>query len=112
MASFSVIDELKPSVIAPRQNAVTTLDKAGPDTRDLLMALRSHMGKAGEEDRHKHRSELIQLAPLPASPARRRLAATTGKPDVSGNGTGICCQRLPVMGSTWGTTSWTALGRY
>lgn len=44
-----MIDELKPSVIAPRQNAVTTLDKAGPDTRDLLMALRSHMGKAGEE---------------------------------------------------------------
>ncbi|MGV0958377.1 MAG: MBL fold metallo-hydrolase [Limnohabitans sp.] len=46
--SFAVIDALKPAVIVPGHGAVTTLTKARTDTRDLLVALRSHMAKAVE----------------------------------------------------------------
>jgi glyoxylase-like metal-dependent hydrolase (beta-lactamase superfamily II) len=46
LASFAVIDELEPAVIVPGHGSVTTLAQARADTRDLLKALREHMGKA------------------------------------------------------------------
>ncbi len=48
LASFAVIDELQPAVIVPGHGRVTTLSQARADTRDLLRALRAHMGKAVE----------------------------------------------------------------
>lgn len=48
LASFAVIDELQPAVIVPGHGSVTTLARARADTRDLLQALREHMGKAVE----------------------------------------------------------------
>lgn len=48
LASFAVIDELQPAVIVPGHGSVTTLARAQIDTRDLLKALREHMGKAVE----------------------------------------------------------------
>lgn len=48
LASFAVIDELKPKIIVPGHGQVTNLATAQTQTRDLLLALRSHMGKAVE----------------------------------------------------------------
>ncbi len=48
LASFAVIDELQPAVIVPGHGRVTTLAQAQAETRDLLQALREHMGKAVE----------------------------------------------------------------
>lgn len=46
--SFAVIDEIKPAVIVPGHGRVTDLATAQAHTRDLLQALREHMGKAVE----------------------------------------------------------------
>lgn len=46
LASFAVIDELKPRFIVPGHGQVTNLVTAQAQTRDLLLALRSHMSKA------------------------------------------------------------------
>jgi len=46
LASFAVIDELQPAIIVPGHGKVTTLAQARAETRDLLLALRAHMGKA------------------------------------------------------------------
>lgn len=48
LASFAVIDELQPAVIVPGHGNVTTLAQARAETRELLKALREHMGKAVE----------------------------------------------------------------
>ena len=48
LASFAVIDELQPAVIVPGHGKVSTLAQARAETRDLLKALREHMGKAVE----------------------------------------------------------------
>ena len=48
LASFAVIDELKPKIIVPGHGQVTNLATAQAQTRDLLQALRAHMGKAVE----------------------------------------------------------------
>lgn len=48
LASFAVIDELQPAIIVPGHGRVTTLAQARAETRDLLKALREHMGKAVE----------------------------------------------------------------
>ena len=48
LASFAVIDELKPQVIVPGHGQVTDLATAQAHTRDLLLALRAHMGHALE----------------------------------------------------------------
>lgn len=48
LASFAVIDELKPQSIVPGHGQVTNLATAQAQTRDLLLALRTHMGKAVE----------------------------------------------------------------
>ena len=48
LASFAVIDELKPQIIVPGHGQVTHLATAQAQTRDLLQALRAHMGKAVE----------------------------------------------------------------
>ena len=48
LASFAVIDELKPQIIVPGHGQVTNLATAQAQTRDLLQALRAHMGKAVE----------------------------------------------------------------
>ena len=49
LASFAVIDELKPQLIVPGHGHVTHLATAQAQTRDLLRALRAHMGKAVED---------------------------------------------------------------
>ncbi len=49
LASFAVIDELKPQLIVPGHGQVTHLATAQAQTRDLLRALRAHMGKAVED---------------------------------------------------------------
>jgi glyoxylase-like metal-dependent hydrolase (beta-lactamase superfamily II) len=49
LASFAVIDELKPKIIVPGHGQVTNLATAQAQTRDLLLALRVHMGKAVED---------------------------------------------------------------
>lgn len=49
LASFAVIDELKPKIIMPGHSQVTNLATAQAQTRDLLLALRVHMGKAVED---------------------------------------------------------------
>lgn len=46
--SFAMLEPLKPQWIVPGHGAVTDLPKAQAQTRDLLMALRAHMGKAVE----------------------------------------------------------------
>ncbi len=48
LESFEVIDELKPAIIVPGHGRVTNLAQARADTRDLLRALRKHMGQAVE----------------------------------------------------------------
>ncbi len=47
--SFAVIDQLKPQTIVPGHGNVTTLATAQAQTRDLLLALRSHMKKAVDD---------------------------------------------------------------
>jgi hypothetical protein len=52
LASFAVVDELKPKTIVPGHGQVTNVAIAQAQTRDLLLALRAHMGKtveAGED---------------------------------------------------------------
>ncbi|WP_185975029.1 MBL fold metallo-hydrolase [Tepidimonas thermarum] len=49
LASFEVIDQLKPAVIVPGHGRVTDLATAQRDTRDLLIALRAHMKKAVDD---------------------------------------------------------------
>jgi glyoxylase-like metal-dependent hydrolase (beta-lactamase superfamily II) len=49
LQSFAVIDELKPPIIVPGHGNVTNLATAQTQTRDLLLALRSHMKKAVDE---------------------------------------------------------------
>ncbi len=46
LASFAVIDALKPQIIVPGHGSVTDLATAQAHTRDLLLALRAHMEKA------------------------------------------------------------------
>lgn len=48
LASFAVIDERQPAIIVPGHGKVTTLVQARAETRDLLKALREHMGRAVE----------------------------------------------------------------
>jgi len=47
--SFAVIEQLKPQTIVPGHGNVTTLATAQAHTRDLLLALRSHMKKAVDD---------------------------------------------------------------
>lgn len=49
LASFAVIDELKPKIIVPGHGQVTNLATAQAQTRDLLRALRAHMKKAVDD---------------------------------------------------------------
>lgn len=49
LASFAVIDELKPKIIVPGHGKVTHLATAQAQTRDLLLALRAHMKKAVDD---------------------------------------------------------------
>ena len=49
LASFAVIDELKPEIIVPGHGKVTNLATAQAQTRDLLLALRAHMKKAVDD---------------------------------------------------------------
>ncbi|MDP2262331.1 MAG: MBL fold metallo-hydrolase [Hydrogenophaga sp.] len=46
--SFAALEALQPAVIVPGHGAVTDLPTAQRDTRNLLRALREHMGKAVE----------------------------------------------------------------
>ena len=46
--TLAVIDQIQPRVIVPGHGTVTDLATARKDTRDLLLALRQQMGKAGE----------------------------------------------------------------
>lgn len=46
--SFAMLEALQPQWIVPGHGAVADLPKAQAQTRDLLMALRPHMGKAVE----------------------------------------------------------------
>lgn len=48
LASFELLESLKPKVVVPGHGGVSTLEKAQKETRDLLLALRQHMGKAVE----------------------------------------------------------------
>lgn len=47
--SFAMIDEIKPSIIVPGHGQVTQLKTAQAQTRDLLIALRTHMKKAVDD---------------------------------------------------------------
>lgn len=49
LASFAVIDQLKPKTIVPGHGSVTDLATAQTQTRDLLLALRAHMKKAVDD---------------------------------------------------------------
>lgn len=49
LASFAVIDELKPQILVPGHGNVTKLATAQAQTRDLLQALRAHMKKAVDD---------------------------------------------------------------
>ena len=49
LQSFAVIDELKPQLIVPGHGKVTNLATAQAQTRDLLLALRTHMKKAVDD---------------------------------------------------------------
>lgn len=46
--SFAMIDEISPAVIVPGHGGITNLATAQAQTRDLLRALREHIGKAVE----------------------------------------------------------------
>jgi glyoxylase-like metal-dependent hydrolase (beta-lactamase superfamily II) len=46
LATFAVIDELKPAVLVPGHGRVTDLANAKADTQALLLALRAHMKRA------------------------------------------------------------------
>ena len=48
LASFELLESLNPKVVVPGHGGVSTLEKAQKETRDLLLALRQHMGKAVE----------------------------------------------------------------
>jgi len=48
LESFSMLEALNPRLIVPGHGAVTGLARAQAQTRDLLLALRGHMGKAVE----------------------------------------------------------------
>jgi glyoxylase-like metal-dependent hydrolase (beta-lactamase superfamily II) len=48
LESFSMLEALNPRLIVPGHGAVTDLARAQAQTRDLLVALRAHMGKAVE----------------------------------------------------------------
>jgi glyoxylase-like metal-dependent hydrolase (beta-lactamase superfamily II) len=48
LESFSMLEALNPRLIVPGHGAVTDLARAQAQTRDLLLALRAHMGKAVE----------------------------------------------------------------
>jgi glyoxylase-like metal-dependent hydrolase (beta-lactamase superfamily II) len=47
--SFAALEDVQPSIIIPGHGGPTTLTRARKDTRDLLLALRQHMGKAVQE---------------------------------------------------------------
>lgn len=47
--SFAMIDELKPNIIVPGHGNVTDLATAQAQTRDLLLALRTHMKNAVDD---------------------------------------------------------------
>ena len=49
LASFDVIDQLKPALIVPGHGRVTDLATAQKETRDLLRTLRAHMKKAVDD---------------------------------------------------------------
>lgn len=49
LESFAVIDQLKPRIIVPGHGQVTDLATAQAHTRDLLLALRTHMKKAVDD---------------------------------------------------------------
>lgn len=49
LASFAVIDQLKPNIIVPGHGPVTNLATAQVHTRDLLQALRTQMKKAVDD---------------------------------------------------------------
>lgn len=48
LASFELLESLEPKVLVPGHGRVTALAQAQKDTRDLLRALRRHMGQAIE----------------------------------------------------------------
>ena len=49
LASFAALEALAPTTIVPGHGRVTDLATAGADTRDLLLALRTHMQQAVEQ---------------------------------------------------------------
>ena len=49
LATFSVIEQLKPAVLVPGHGRVTNLATAQADTQAYLLALRAHMKKAVDE---------------------------------------------------------------
>ena len=49
LASFAVLDALKPQIVVPGHGNVTNLATAQAQTRDLLQALRAHMKKAVDD---------------------------------------------------------------
>ena len=49
LQSLALVDELKPRLIVPGHGRVTNLATAQAQTRDLLLALRTHMKKAVDE---------------------------------------------------------------
>jgi hypothetical protein len=49
LESFAVIDDIKPKIIVPGHGNVTNLATAQAHTRDLLLALRTHMKKAVDD---------------------------------------------------------------
>lgn len=62
--SFAVLESLQPQIIIPGHGGPTTLAQARKDTRDLLLALRQHMGKAVEEMKDMD-SAIKSLDPAP-----------------------------------------------
>lgn len=49
LASFAALESLQPRSIVPGHGSLTTLERAQKDTRNLLLALREHMGKAVQD---------------------------------------------------------------
>jgi glyoxylase-like metal-dependent hydrolase (beta-lactamase superfamily II) len=49
LATFAVIEQLKPAVLVPGHGRVTNLATAKADTQAYLLALRAHMKKAVDE---------------------------------------------------------------
>ncbi len=49
LATFSVIEQLRPAVLVPGHGRVTTLATAQADTQAYLLALRAHMKKAVDD---------------------------------------------------------------